>query len=465
MSPPLRLVPSRTHIAPSLLHLSVSRWHPAAASPGYRHLSLLSRPRTRPSLVSTLRAIQTSAHSSDRPPSNPVLDMLRSFVAQPAWTIWRGLRLLATNAQAMFTIWIEIVSKRRPGKTYDREEILLVQRTRRDLLVAFPFLVYSLLPMTLPTIPLILRFAPGLVPTTFVTEDTWLGQNLHRDRRRVRAAKAVVAEITKAAERVLQARVDGSAVGARARPGGAATVTREEVYAARMWLQLVNSPPTSPIPPTTLLPLRPFLLTHFNVLAPPATSLPALCRFLDLPFESFLPSRLNRTRIARWADWVVRDDAMLVVQEGVGGTGREEGQGEGIADDEVVRSVGERGFTPILSLLESTSTSLSTITTITTSTPTPTLLPLSDSHRTSLLASLSSHVRLTKAYIAAHGSVYTPASSGSTSTSIKESTKYLTSKELGGWAACVVAGRAVEAARVVDVTSPTTGAEVQAVQE
>ncbi|KAJ3328658.1 hypothetical protein HDU93_001378, partial [Gonapodya sp. JEL0774] len=361
-----------------------------------------------------------------------------SFVVQPAMTILTGLKLLGKNAYQVFYLWLEIQAKRRPGKTLNRAEILLVQRTRRDVLVVFPFVVYSLLPFTLPTIPLILRFLPGAVPSTFVTQEAWLANLRQHSFARLRAATHLVRHVSAVADRVIQAGEGGTVHGRR--------VTGEEVYAAKVWQGLLSShppsslSPTTPISSSTLYPLRPLFLTHFNLLSPPRASLDSILRFLDHPLLAlpFVPSFVKRASIARWAEWVVKDDGMLEMQEGVGGTGSQGTVGYGMGDDEVVRTGMERGFTPILDVLSTYPPTL----------PPPTLttlLPLPASSRTLLLSHLSSHVRLTRNYLAQHGSTYVPRVAGvAVDAGSAAQKRYLKPREMGAWASMVVVGAAVE---------------------
>jgi hypothetical protein len=56
------------------------------------------------------------------------------------------------------------------GKLTARDEILLVTKTKQDLFKLVPSLLYICLPFTIPTIPVIIKFFPNLLPEFIQTE-------------------------------------------------------------------------------------------------------------------------------------------------------------------------------------------------------------------------------------------------------------------------------------------------------
>ncbi|KAJ3142522.1 hypothetical protein HK100_002191 [Physocladia obscura] len=229
---------------------------------------------------------------------------------------FEGLLNLHSHASTCITLMVLYVAKNK--RVYSRENIRMVLRTVQDLKLIIPAIPYLALPFKKYTLPAVFLLIPGLVPTSYYTQEVMQIKASTIERKREKSASTVVSTISTQLDKLTAKNNVLTAAGITA---------LKRLVVTKM--QMLN---TSSITSADLIPLLHSVfiarLTASNSLESPST----LTRFLNFTFPFVAP----RTRMIQWADWIIKDDALLL-REGV----------NHLNWFELIEALEERGFTQL----------------------------------------------------------------------------------------------------------------------
>ncbi|KAJ3153775.1 hypothetical protein HDU86_005108 [Geranomyces michiganensis] len=258
-----------------------------------------------------------------------------------------ALSLIFRNTMYTTELW---VAYRQEGTLVTRRaDIKHMQRNKRDLPRVLPAAVFFAVPFAIPLLPVLMKFAPGFLPSVFVTREVLeVKVGVMRDRRLQSADELL---------RAVDTAIEGS-VGAAASAAAASRVplnSREQQHAAalaRRWTLLreqhQNSPAAPAAAPATaakakpsdsdLISLQTLLRDHASIFEVSPAALRVMSAFAGIsspltPLLSLLYTPLPRARLLAWIDWVLKDDGLLR-QQGI----------NSLTDYELLEALDERGF-------------------------------------------------------------------------------------------------------------------------
>ncbi|KAJ3075693.1 hypothetical protein HDU98_007250 [Podochytrium sp. JEL0797] len=255
--------------------------------------------------------------SSDLPPAKDLLSKAESSSPTFASTAsafnplkqFDGLRQLHANASTYINLGVNYFV--RSERVERRDAIRLLLRTGSDLKVITPSALYLAFPFKSYTLPFVFHVLPGLVPSSYYTEEVMGIKARTVQSKREKSAVAVVESMSKQVGKL----------------GEEFVFDKGTVAAVSMFKKLMLN--TSAI---TFSDLTPLLYPLFVSRLPAATGLSnpsQLTSFLNLNFPFLTP----RTRLIQWADWILKDDAMIR-REGV----------HSMTRFELLEALEERGF-------------------------------------------------------------------------------------------------------------------------
>ncbi|KAJ3289415.1 hypothetical protein HDU79_004085 [Rhizoclosmatium sp. JEL0117] len=222
-----------------------------------------------------------------------------------------GFKRLVPNYQALMGNLFGYMASGSSVRLERREAIRNYLRTARDMKVFVPFAFYLFTPFHSATLPVIFRSAPSLLPSTFYTDGLWNLKARVISQKRRDAAASVVDALSKQVDSI----------------GNAFVFEKSTVNAVGLFkkLMLTTSSVTFIDLNSLLYPLFAARLTAGYGLAQPAV----LTNYLNFTAPHLFP----RTRLLQWADWILKDDAMLR-REGV----------SNLSNQELLEALEERGF-------------------------------------------------------------------------------------------------------------------------
>jgi hypothetical protein len=100
-------------------------------------------------------------------PSNPKKPSFFTKFSGEFAQLAKGGKQLFVATGKVIEMWTNVKDT---GKVTTRPEIRLVMRVKQDWMKIIPAVGYFLLPFTIPTLPLIVKYFPGFLPSCFVTD-------------------------------------------------------------------------------------------------------------------------------------------------------------------------------------------------------------------------------------------------------------------------------------------------------
>ncbi|KAJ3010304.1 UNVERIFIED_CONTAM: hypothetical protein HDU68_002191 [Siphonaria sp. JEL0065] len=299
---------------------SMQRFFSSRSSPAAKLLQ-----RSKPGISSVPRAAAVSSPSSPSTSTPKASDLLSKaestdqYDASDIPSFYQGNIKLFRNSSAAIDLWAGWMA--RSDRLEKRDVIRTWLRSTRDLQILIPSFVLLIWPFQQYTLPFVFRVAPGLVPSSFYSKGVVnIKINAVQSRREIEGPKLVEA-LTKQVDSLGEGFVFDKS-----------TVTAVALFKKMM---LNTSTTTFSDLNELLYPLFVSRLTAGSCLANPSQ------------FTSFLhftaPQLFPRTRLLQWADWILKDDAMIR-REGV----------RAMTWHELVEALEERGFTRLegLSMIE-----------------------------------------------------------------------------------------------------------------
>lgn len=195
-----------------------------------------------------------------------------------------GCSLFVKGTVHAVSLWAD---SRNNGPLTKRRDIRHVIRVKKDWAIIFPALLYAILPFTIPTIPFIVAKYPSVLPSAFVTDELMAKRIAGIEKKRSDKS-AVLAGFRKACSELPI-------------PFKNQLMTNSK----KLMIKALSGKYT--VSNSDLFDLYPFIYTHFNLLSLPNESLIEFSRFLCLA----LPSISSRSKIIQWADWILKDDALI----------------------------------------------------------------------------------------------------------------------------------------------------------
>ncbi|KAI8592104.1 hypothetical protein BDZ88DRAFT_449432 [Geranomyces variabilis] len=283
-----------------------------------------------------------SAASPPLPPSTSFLRRIwNTSFADPANNMLTAMSLLWRNTMYSTELW---VAYRQEGHTVTRRaDIKHMQRNKRDLLRAMPAAIFFAIPFAIPLLPVLMRVAPGFLPSVFVTREVLeMKVGVMRERRE-KGAEAVLEAVDKAIGRSVGGGSSGAA-DSRERQHAAALARRWTLLREQQLQQRPGVAPGAVVKETAapsdsdLISLQTLFRDHATLLDVPPATLRTMMSFAGIstplsPVLSHVFARLPRARLLVWIDWVLKDDGLLR-QQGI----------NSLSDYELMEALDERGF-------------------------------------------------------------------------------------------------------------------------
>ncbi|KAJ3165569.1 hypothetical protein HDU88_004056 [Geranomyces variabilis] len=286
---------------------------------------------------------QTVSAASPPPPSTSFLRRIwNTSFADPANNMLTAMSLLWRNTMYSTELW---VAYRQEGHTVTRRaDIKHMQRNKRDLLRVMPAAIFFAVPFAIPLLPVLMRVAPGFLPSVFVTREVLeMKVGVMRERRE-KGAEAVLEAVDKAIGRSVGGG-SSSAAESRERQHAAALARRWTLLREQQLLQ--QRPGVAPgavvrkaaaPSDSDLISLQTLFRDHATLLDVPPATLRTMMSFAGIstplsPVLSHVFARLPRARLLAWIDWVLKDDGLLR-QQGI----------NSLSDYELMEALDERGF-------------------------------------------------------------------------------------------------------------------------
>ncbi|KAI8819937.1 LETM1-like protein-domain-containing protein [Fimicolochytrium jonesii] len=251
-----------------------------------------------------------------------VTPFLRRTFIQPYITLWDGTRDIYWALVHYVPQYFDISIAQRGAKLTDRRDIRDMYRLKRDWLRAIPATLLFLPPFMAPLLPFFTKRFPRLFPTVFVHSDIQIAHTRREAESREHLKPAVIPAINAAITSSLSSSPTDAAT----------TYDRELQMLARRWSRIASSPTTTTVTEADLLSLLPLIREHGALVTMTKEQIGPLVKFAT---RKGAWRRVDaQAKLYAWADWVVKDDALLRMRGGV----------SGLSELELVEALNERGM-------------------------------------------------------------------------------------------------------------------------
>jgi hypothetical protein len=234
-----------------------------------------------------------------------------NFLLQPLHTFIHGTRVLSSNVSKALEVRALEFNKKRGG-VRSRADGINFQSSKRDVYILASYIpLFYFFPPLLATVPLLIRYFPHFVPSSYITQDRWLKQMQLQETRRLPAGADLIRWVDSEMKKIAVA-TPGTNVGTAVKNGA----SERDIYLAKEWLRLREhqiSDPTNRLPrpgqgPNSLIPFYDVLSRHFNLFLLPGHATGIAARIAGMGFEG-LPG--TRARLVQWLDDLLKDDELI----------------------------------------------------------------------------------------------------------------------------------------------------------
>lgn len=210
---------------------------------------------------------------------------------------------IAKNTLHFFNSTLTVINQysqiKDTGKLYKRNHIRNVLILKNDWLKIIPASVYLLLPFTLPTLPIILKYFPQFLPT-FLNTDTTTALKLNTIKKK---------------------RINEAHVGLKSFSDYLDSINNQKSTTLKKLLEKKE------IKPVEWVELHQFLKSHCSLNTIDKKVLNSLSKFIGIHVI------YKKERLIKWVDWIIKDD-QLIKEYGL----------HNLSDYELIEALEERGF-------------------------------------------------------------------------------------------------------------------------